>query len=252
MTRFGTDGQLLGTLNYGEAATRWDRFVCLTPDRIVGISVARPDGPYSTTVLGLLDGQLRFIADISVTRTQQHFVLDSGRTIQIPFKYPVRVWPFPDGRFVIANPEEATLLICDSDGSPNLVVERHWASPSVSRNEIEEWKSRMRGMYSESDLNRVPVPAHKPPFNNYRTDDWGFLWVQRTRGTPDEAPIGGGAVVVDFFNSSGEWLAEQGVPALPLIIQGGYAYSVPIDDEGMIKVERYKITPLVNLEVVRE
>jgi hypothetical protein len=248
MTRFGTDGQLLGTLSYAEAGTRWDRFECLTSDRVVGISLAQPVGLYSMTVLSLLDGQLRFITDITTIRTRQHYTLGSGVSINIPFTYPARVWPFPDGRFVIANPEEATLLICDSEGSPQVTIGKHWDFPAVSKREIEAWKRLMHVRYSTSDLNKVPIPKYKPPFNNYRTDDLGLLWVQCTHEAADEEPSGDVSVVVDFFGPTGEWLGEQDVPFLPLIIQGGYAYNLPSSEEVTPRVERYRITPRVSFE----
>jgi hypothetical protein len=244
MTRFNADGELIDTFNFSEASTSWDYVLALDGYRFLGVKAASPFAPIETTDFVLLDETLKVVSRITTIPSDRYLISESGQSIRKPFTYPPTVCPIVDGRFLLADPSTATLIICDVNGAPVLRIKKDWDFPRVTHEEILSWREIAAERYPVREVDQVPIPSEKSPFLNYRSDARGNLWVEKTRSGEDVDVAGVEGIPIDIFSKEGIWLGTQSVEFFPTLISRDYAYYIPFTDAVGPRVERYRLTYL--------
>jgi len=243
MSRYTANGELIDTFSLpNERGYRWRKLRVVTRDRsIVERSSTHPNNTSTLLQFGLLNHKLLIDKIIIEYQLETHYLTDSGPRIQLPFRNNPFIVLYNERQFIIAEPHTANLLMCDILGQPYLRIKVPWISPHITHNEIKQWKDRLSVQISRGVLDEIPLPKTKPVFTNVIVDDKGQIWVYTSLRNPKTDHEDSSSRQVDILSGDGKLLYTQYMPIFPFIVQGDYAYHIPLGFDEIPRMERYYI-----------
>ncbi|HEX8392543.1 MAG TPA: 6-bladed beta-propeller [Longimicrobium sp.] len=161
--------------------------------------------------------------------------------VDVPFSPGLRWSLDREGRLWSGTGAEYRIARHAPGGDTLLLVEKEFEPVPVSVAERDsiplqyKWFTDQGG---KMDLSRVP--ASKPAFSGFVTDDRGWLWVMPTM------PANARATTLDVFTPEGRYQGAVTLPVqlsayLPLVIRGPHLYTVALNDDEVPQVVRYRL-----------
>ncbi len=187
MTRYSLDGEVLGMTGLHEMSDDWRILLHLKDRTFLGYRNKFIDGqPFQ--VYGMLDEGLNWDREVLTIRhpdpASRGMRLNSGRLQSFPFlpAYPF-VESFPDGRFVLINPEEGSLTYYSLEGTPHFKVQDCFEFPKVTREDRDRFLARIEARRPGDlpEARRIRFPNTMGAFEKAYIDDSGRLWLQQQK-----------------------------------------------------------------------
>ncbi len=239
LTRYRTDGELLGTFTAPPAFPRLSRQLYRTPDdRYVALQIQDLNVKATYIEYWIVDAEGGEIAHHRTPEVTNSIQVDTGGGLIGPYQYPyppiAAVRYLAGSGIAVSAGSEPVIEVFDLEGQLARCIQVEDLPLEITREDIERfdsfWESRLEEIpeAARPDMRRLrsslreAMPDARPPWTNMAVDDRGFWWL-RVQNDPDVWMSGERPYVYRLLSPEGEYLGVTTAP--PTFIRNSALHS---------------------------